>query len=184
MIFIFDLGKIAYNTFIQMNQPKQIKNALISVFNKDGLDTLVKKLNELNINIYSTGGTEKYISNLNIKVNKVEDTTGFPSILGGRVKTLHPNVFGGILSRRDNESDQRELQEYQIEQFDLVVECLVRGVEDREWGKRIVAYIKPTTIDVEKLKQFVQERLEPYSIPKEWHLVNELPLSEMGKPNN
>ena len=104
-----------------MNQPKQIKNALISVFNKDGLDTLVKKLNELNINIYSTGGTEKYISNLNIKVNKVEDTTGFPSILGGRVKTLHPNVFGGILSRRDNESDQRELQEYQIEQFDLVV---------------------------------------------------------------
>ena len=68
MIFIFDLGKIAYNTFIQMNQPKQIKNALISVFNKDGLDTLVKKLNELNINIYSTGGTEKYISNLNIKV--------------------------------------------------------------------------------------------------------------------
>ena len=71
-----------------------------------------------------------------------------------------------------------------IQQFDLVDECLVRGVEDQEWGKRIVAYIKPTTIDVEKLKQFVQERLEPYSIPKEWHLVNELPLSEMGKPNN
>ena len=104
-----------------MNQPKQIKNALISVFNKDGLDALAKQLNELNINIYSTGGTEKFISNLNIKVTKVEDITGFPSILGGRVKTLHPNVFGGILSRRDNESDQKELEEYQIQQFDLVV---------------------------------------------------------------
>lgn len=104
-----------------MNQPKQIKNALISVFNKDGLDALAKQLNELNINIYSTGGTEKFISNLNITVTKVEDITGFPSILGGRVKTLHPNVFGGILSRRDNESDQKELEEYQIQQFDLVV---------------------------------------------------------------
>ena len=104
-----------------MNQPKQIKNALISVFNKDGLDALAKQLNELNINIYSTGGTEKFISNLNITVTKVEDITGFPSILGGRVKTLHPNVFGGILSRRNNESDQKELEEYQIQQFDLVV---------------------------------------------------------------
>ena len=104
-----------------MNQPKQIKNALISVFNKDGLDALAKQLNELNINIYSTGGTEKFISNLNITVTKVEDITDFPSILGGRVKTLHPNVFGGILSRRDNESDQKELEEYQIQQFDLIV---------------------------------------------------------------
>ena len=104
-----------------MNQPKQIKNALISVFNKDGLDALAKQLNKLNINIYSTGGTEKFISNLNITVTKVEDITGFPSILGGRVKTLHPNVFGGILSRRNNESDQKELEEYQIQQFDLVV---------------------------------------------------------------
>lgn len=77
MIFIFDLGKIAYNTFIQMNQPKQIKNALISVFNKDGLDTLVKKLNELNINIYSTGGTEKYISNLNIRLIKLKTQQAF-----------------------------------------------------------------------------------------------------------
>jgi acyl-CoA synthetase (AMP-forming)/AMP-acid ligase II len=71
-----------------------------------------------------------------------------------------------------------------IQQFDLVDECLIRGVEDHEWGQIIVAYITPTTIDIEKLKQFVQERLEPCSIPKEWHLVNELPLSEMGKPNN
>jgi phosphoribosylaminoimidazolecarboxamide formyltransferase/IMP cyclohydrolase len=104
-----------------MNQPKQIKNALISVFNKDGLEALAKQLNELNINIYSTGGTEKFISNLNITVTKVEDITGFPSILAGRVKTLHPNIFGGILSRRNNDSDQKELEEYQIQQFDLIV---------------------------------------------------------------
>jgi O-succinylbenzoic acid--CoA ligase len=71
-----------------------------------------------------------------------------------------------------------------IQQFDLVDECLIRGVEDHEWGQIIVAYITPTTIDIEKLKQFAQDRLEPYSIHKEWHLVNELPLSEMGKPNN
>ena len=102
-----------------MQNNRKIKNALISVFHKDGLAPIVKKLNELNINIYSTGGTEEYIKKQNIDVNRVEDLTSYPSILAGRVKTLHPNVFGGILSRRDEKSDKEQLDEYQIPEFDL-----------------------------------------------------------------
>ena len=104
-----------------MQNNRKIKNALISVFHKDGLAPIVKKLNELNINIYSTGGTEEYIKKQNIDVNRVEDLTSYPSILAGRVKTLHPNVFGGILSRRDEKSDKEQLDEYQIPEFDLVI---------------------------------------------------------------
>ena len=104
-----------------MQNNRKIKNALISVFHKDGLAPIVKKLNELNINIYSTGGTENYIKKQNIDVNRVEDLTSYPSILAGRVKTLHPNVFGGILSRRDEKSDKEQLDEYQIPEFDLVI---------------------------------------------------------------
>jgi len=94
---------------------------LISVFDKNGLEDVVHKLNQLKINIFSTGGTEKFIKGLNIPVNKVEEVTGFPSILGGRVKTLHPNIFGGILSRRNNESDKREVESYKITEFDAVI---------------------------------------------------------------
>jgi len=104
-----------------MQKNRKIKNALISVFHKDGLAPIVKKLNELNINIYSTGGTEEFIKKQNIDVNRVEDLTLYPSILAGRVKTLHPNVFGGILSRRDKKSDKEQLDKYQIPEFDLVV---------------------------------------------------------------
>lgn len=99
----------------------KIKNALISVFHKDNIDPIVKKLDDLGVNIYSTGGTESHIEALGIKVNKVEELTGYPSILGGRVKTLHPKVFGGILSRSDNDSDEKELAEYEIPVFDLVI---------------------------------------------------------------
>ena len=105
----------------QMNTTKTIKSALISVFHKDGLEPIVKKLNELNVTIYSTGGTEKFINELGINVVPVEDVTSYPSILGGRVKTLHPKVFGGILNRQDNESDVAELTEYNIPQIDLVI---------------------------------------------------------------
>jgi len=104
-----------------MTHSKQIKNVLISVFDKNGLEDVVHKLNQLKINIFSTGGTEKFIKGLNIPVNKVEEVTGFPSILGGRVKTLHPNIFGGILSRRNNESDKREVESYKITEFDAVI---------------------------------------------------------------
>tara|TARA_B100000787_G_scaffold129654_1_gene98543 strand:+ start:1633 stop:3162 length:1530 start_codon:yes stop_codon:yes gene_type:complete len=104
-----------------MSTVKTIKSALISVFHKDGLAPIVQKLNDLNVTIYSTGGTEKFIKELGINVVPVDEVTSYPSILGGRVKTLHPKVFGGILNRQDNESDIAELAEYNIPQIDLVI---------------------------------------------------------------
>ena len=104
-----------------MSTAKTIKSALISVFHKDGLAPIVQKLNDLNVIIYSTGGTEKFIKELGINVVPVDEVTSYPSILGGRVKTLHPKVFGGILNRQDNESDIAELAEYNIPQIDLVI---------------------------------------------------------------
>ncbi|NNF85511.1 MAG: bifunctional phosphoribosylaminoimidazolecarboxamide formyltransferase/IMP cyclohydrolase [Winogradskyella sp.] len=100
---------------------KTIKSALISVFNKDGLAPIVNELNKLNVTIYSTGGTEKFIKDLGVDVIAVEDLTSYPSILGGRVKTLHPKVFGGILNRQNNDSDVAELTEFDIPQIDLVI---------------------------------------------------------------
>jgi phosphoribosylaminoimidazolecarboxamide formyltransferase/IMP cyclohydrolase len=104
-----------------MSNTKTIKSALISVFSKDGLEPIVKALNEQNVTIYSTGGTEKFIKNLGINVVPVEDVTSYPSILGGRVKTLHPKIFGGILNRQNNASDVAELKEYNIPQIDCVI---------------------------------------------------------------
>ncbi|QTE21719.1 bifunctional phosphoribosylaminoimidazolecarboxamide formyltransferase/IMP cyclohydrolase [Polaribacter cellanae] len=104
-----------------MSTSKTIKSALISVFHKDGLAPIVRELDKLNVTIYSTGGTEKFIKNLGIDVVPVEDVTSYPSILGGRVKTLHPKVFGGILNRQDHEGDVTELKEYNIPQIDLVI---------------------------------------------------------------
>lgn len=100
---------------------KTISSALISVFSKDGLEPIVKKLNDLNVTIYSTGGTEKFIKDLGIDVVPVEEVTSYPSILGGRVKTLHPKVFGGILNRQNHEGDVAELAEFEIPQIDLVI---------------------------------------------------------------
>lgn len=100
---------------------KKIQSALISVFYKDGLEPLVKQLAELGVTIYSTGGTQQFIEKLNIPVVPVEQLTTYPSILGGRVKTLHPAVFGGILGRRDNETDVQEMQQYNIPVIDLVI---------------------------------------------------------------
>ena len=104
-----------------MTQGRKIKNALISVFHKDGLLPIIKKLEKLGIEIYSTGGTQDFIEGEGIKVNRVEDLTSYPSILGGRVKTLHPNVFGGILARRELDSDKEQLNQYNIPEFDLVI---------------------------------------------------------------
>jgi phosphoribosylaminoimidazolecarboxamide formyltransferase/IMP cyclohydrolase len=100
---------------------KKIKSALISVFYKDGLDAIVQQLNQLGITIYSTGGTQKFIEDLGISCVPVESLTTYPSILGGRVKTLHPSVFGGILGRRDNDTDVAEMKEYSIPEIDLVI---------------------------------------------------------------
>ncbi|MDR5591965.1 bifunctional phosphoribosylaminoimidazolecarboxamide formyltransferase/IMP cyclohydrolase [Christiangramia sp. SM2212] len=104
-----------------MSELKQAKSALISVFSKDGLEPIVRKLDDLGITIYSTGGTEKFIKDLGINVIPVEDVTSYPSILGGRVKTLHPKVFGGILNRQDHEGDVKELEQYEIPQIDIVI---------------------------------------------------------------
>jgi phosphoribosylaminoimidazolecarboxamide formyltransferase/IMP cyclohydrolase len=104
-----------------MSTPKKAASALISVFHKEGLEPIVRKLHELGIEMYSTGGTEAFIRNLDLPVNPVEEVTGYPSILGGRVKTLHPKVFGGILGRRHLEEDLSQLGEYEIPELDIVI---------------------------------------------------------------
>ena len=100
---------------------KKIQSALISVFYKDGLEPIVKLLSELGVTIYSTGGTQSFIEKLGVKVVPVEDLTTYPSILGGRVKTLHPSVFGGILGKRDDETHVAEMKQYNIPEIDLVI---------------------------------------------------------------
>jgi phosphoribosylaminoimidazolecarboxamide formyltransferase/IMP cyclohydrolase len=104
-----------------MTTLKQISSALISVYSKEGLDRIVRKLNEFGITLYSTGGTYSFIEGLGIQVTAVEELTSYPSILGGRVKTLHPKIFGGILGRRDNQGDLDQLAEYEIPEIDLVI---------------------------------------------------------------
>jgi phosphoribosylaminoimidazolecarboxamide formyltransferase/IMP cyclohydrolase len=104
-----------------MSQSVQIKNALISVYYKDNLEPIIHELNRLGVKIYTTGGTETFIRSLGVDVIAVEDLTSYPSILGGRVKTLHPKVFGGILSRRNFESDEQQLAQYEIPEIDLVI---------------------------------------------------------------
>ncbi|MFT5103259.1 MAG: phosphoribosylaminoimidazolecarboxamide formyltransferase/IMP cyclohydrolase [Candidatus Latescibacterota bacterium] len=104
-----------------MSNTKKVTAALISVFHKDGLAPIVRKLDQLGVTIYSTGGTQKFINDLGIDVIPVEDITDYPSILGGRVKTLHPKVFGGILNRQDHRGDIEEMAEYNIPQLDVVI---------------------------------------------------------------
>ncbi|WP_276894811.1 IMP cyclohydrolase [Hallella bergensis] len=104
-----------------MSETKEIKTALISVFHKDGLEELLAALNQEGVQFLSTGGTQTFIEGLGYKCRKVEEVTTYPSILGGRVKTLHPKVFGGILARRDNKGDQEQMKEYDIPSIDLVI---------------------------------------------------------------
>jgi len=104
-----------------MSGLKSIKNALISVYFKDNLEPIIRELEKLNVHIYSTGGTQDFIQKLGVKVTPVEDLTSYPSILGGQVKTLHPKVFGGILSRRGLDSDLAQLEQYEIPEIDLVI---------------------------------------------------------------
>ncbi len=138
-----------------MADNKKIKTALISVFHKENLDKIVQKLNQLNVKILSTGGTKNFIESLGVEVTSVESLTGYPSILGGRVKTLHPKVFGGILSRRDNQSDVSQLTEYEIPEIDLVIvdlypfeDTVASGAEEQEIIEKIdiggIALIRAT----------------------------------------
>lgn len=127
-----------------MTQPIKIKNALVSVYYKDNLAPLIEQLHRMGVTFFSTGGTEAFIKGLGIEVERVEDLTGYPSILGGRVKTLHPNVFGGILSRRGLQEDQDQLDQYQIPEIDLVIvdlypfeETLASGASEAEIIEKI-----------------------------------------------
>ena len=104
-----------------MAETRKIKTALVSVFHKDGLDELLKKLSDEGVKLLSTGGTQQFIESLGLECQKVEDLTTYPSILGGRVKTLHPKVFGGILGRRENEGDREQMAQYEIPEIDLVI---------------------------------------------------------------
>ncbi len=104
-----------------MSDTKKIKTALISVFHKDGLEEILAKLHADGVSFLSTGGTQSFIESLGYPCTKVEDLTTYPSILGGRVKTLHPKVFGGILGRRSLESDQEQMKKYEIPEIDLVI---------------------------------------------------------------
>ncbi|MBN8697709.1 MAG: bifunctional phosphoribosylaminoimidazolecarboxamide formyltransferase/IMP cyclohydrolase [Bacteroidetes bacterium] len=121
-----------------MSGSKKIKNALISVYYKDNLEPVIHQLNALGVKIFSTGGTQEFIENLGVAVTPVESLTSYPSILGGRVKTLHPKIFGGILSRRELQSDIAQLEEYQIPEIDLVIvdlypfeETVASGAEEQ-----------------------------------------------------
>ncbi len=122
----------------------RIKSAFISVYYKDGLEVIVRKLNELGVSIISTGGSWDFITSAGVSAGKVEDLTTYPSILGGRVKTLHPSVFGGILARRSNEADMKQVAEYSIPLFDLVIvdlypfeETVASGASDQEIIEKI-----------------------------------------------
>lgn len=124
--------------------PVTIKTALISVYYKDRLDAIIRQLDALGVQIYSTGGTAAFIADMGVQVHAVEDLTGYPSILGGRVKTLHPKVFGGILGRRNEASDVAQMEQYAIPAFDLVIvdlypfeETLRRSAEEQEIIEKI-----------------------------------------------
>ena len=104
-----------------MAEVRKIKRALVSVFHKDGLEEILRALNEQGVELLSTGGTQTFIESLGIPCKKVEDVTSYPSILGGRVKTLHPKVFGGILGRRELAGDQEQMAQYEIPEIDLVI---------------------------------------------------------------
>ena len=129
----------AENICFYMIKNKKIKSALVSVYQKDNLDAVVKKLNELQVKIFSTGGTKNYIESLGIPVTAVESVTNYPSIFAGRVKTLHPKIFGGILYRRDEADDCDELVKYDVPEIDLVIvdlypfkEVVESGAEENE----------------------------------------------------
>jgi phosphoribosylaminoimidazolecarboxamide formyltransferase/IMP cyclohydrolase len=127
-----------------MNKVKKIETALISVYHKDQMEEICRKLNKLGVSIISTGGTKAFIEDLGIKVTAVEELTTYPSILGGRVKTLHPKIFGGILGRRDEKSDIEHMKKYEIPSIDLVVvdlypfeETLASGASEEDVIEKI-----------------------------------------------
>jgi phosphoribosylaminoimidazolecarboxamide formyltransferase/IMP cyclohydrolase len=129
-----------------MSATKRIKRALVSVYHKEGLDEIVRKLHSEGVTFVSTGGTQSFIESLGVPCDAVEDLTGYPSILGGRVKTLHPKVFGGILNRRDNDTDQAQISEFEIPEIDLVIVDLYPFEETVASGAEEAAIIEKIDI--------------------------------------
>lgn len=120
LIFV-TLHPLIFNALRNMSDDRKIKTALISVFHKDGLEDLLAKLHAEGVRFLSTGGTQRFIESLGFPCEKVEAVTSYPSILGGRVKTLHPKIFGGILARRNEAGDLAQMNEYEIPAIDLVI---------------------------------------------------------------
>lgn len=142
---LLTLQRINFSTLhIYMAETKKMKTALISVYHKDGLEEILAKLSGQGVKLLSTGGTQKFIESLGYECEKVEDVTSYPSILGGRVKTLHPKIFGGILARRDNEGDLEQMKKYDIPAIDLVIvdlypfeQTVASGASDEEIIEKI-----------------------------------------------
>ena len=156
-----------------MSNKREIKNVLISVFNKDGLSPIIHKLNELSVKIFSTGGTKEFIEKEGVNVTAVENLTTFPSILGGRVKTLHPKIFGGILSRRDVE-DEQELQKFDIIKFDLIIVDLYPFEKTVESGANEAEIIEKIDIGGISLIRAAAKNYKDVLVVSEMKLYNEL----------
>jgi len=163
-----------------MPSKKEIKNVLISVFDKDGLSPIIHKLSEFSVNIFSTGGTKEFIENEGVNVTAVENLTTFPSILGGRVKTLHPKIFGGILSRRDVTNDEQELQKFDIIKFDLIIVDLYPFEKTVESGANEAEIIEKIDIGGISLIRAAAKNYKDVLVVSEMKLYNEL-LSILNK---
>ena len=157
-----------------MPSKKEIKNVLISVFDKDGLSPIIHKLSEFSVNIFSTGGTKEFIENEGVNVTAVENLTTFPSILGGRVKTLHPKIFGGILSRRDVTNDEQELQKFDIIKFDLIIVDLYPFEKTVESGANEAEIIEKIDIGGISLIRAAAKNYKDVLVVSEMKLYNEL----------
>ena len=157
-----------------MPSKKKIKNVLISVFDKDGLSPIIHKLSEFSVNIFSTGGTKRFIENEGVNVTAVENLTTFPSILGGRVKTLHPKIFGGILSRRDVTNDEQELQKFDIIKFDLIIVDLYPFEKTVESGANEAEIIEKIDIGGISLIRAAAKNYKDVLVVSEMKLYNEL----------
>jgi len=181
-----NLQKIKNGKRVPLHMEKKIKSALISVFYKDGLEPLAKTLQKLNITIYSTGGTQKFLEDLGIPCVSVESVTGYPSILGGRVKTLHPSVFGGILGRRYEEQDLIEMAQYKIPELDLVIVDLYPFEETLKNTNEEKAIIEKIDIGGPSMIRAAAKNfrdLVVLSAKDDYEKLNQLLISQDGQTN-
>ncbi len=164
-----------------MSGTKRIQSALLSVYHKDGLEPIVRELHRLGVRIYSTGGTQEFIEGLGVPVTPVEELTTYPSILGGRVKTLHPKVFGGILGRRGLESDVAQLEEYHIPTIDLVVVDLYPFEATVAGGGSHDAIIEKIDIGgIALIRAAAKNHTDVVIVPSQWQYPDLLRILEEG----